>query len=263
MLAPKDDLTLLIDAARAAGEIAMKHRAAGVEAWDKPDDAGPLTKADLEIDQMLRETLGAARRDYGWLSEETPDNADRLERERVFIVDPIDGTRSFVEGSNAFCHSLAVVEAGRPVAGVVYLPALDRLYSAASGAGAFLNGAPLQLDDRDEITSETILSSRKFMGDTFWPGGPPPLKMTYRASFANRLALVGEGRFDAVVSFRDAWEWDIAAGVAIIEEAGGRVSDRNGQTMRLNSSNAQQAGIIGANALLHDELVARATKPAA
>lgn len=263
MQAPEADLALLIEAAKRAGEIAMKHRAAGIKAWDKPDGAGPLTDADLEIDAMLKETLLRARPDYGWLSEETPDSAARLSHEMVFVIDPIDGTRAYSEGSKSFSHALGIVKDGIPVAGVVFLPALERLYSAALGQGAQLNGAPLTISARDETVAQTALGSRKHLRAEYWPGGPPPLEPAYRSSFANRLALLAQDRFDAVISFRDAWEWDIAAGVVLIEEAGGQVSDRNGDRMRFNSPTAQQAGILAANPVLHRQLLARARGVAA
>ncbi|MEL6952591.1 MAG: 3'(2'),5'-bisphosphate nucleotidase CysQ [Pseudomonadota bacterium] len=257
------DLDILIEAARRAGEIATRHREKGIRSWEKPDDAGPLTDADLEIDAMLKETLTKARPNYGWLSEETPDTPARLERESVFVIDPIDGTRAYSEGRSSFSHSLGLVRHGVPVAGVVYLPVLDRLYAAAEGHGAYLNGERLQMPPRDELTAGTVLGSRKHMREEYWPGGPPPLEPAYRSSFANRLALVAQDRFDAVVSFRDAWEWDIAAGVVILQEAGGRVTDRDGRPMRFNSPGAKQAGVLAANPTLHRQLLDRARGAAA
>ena len=115
-----DDLTLLTDAAREAGKIAAKFFHSSAEKWDKPGGQGPVTEADLAVDAMLREELTSARCNYAWLSEETEDNPDRLGAERVFIVDPIDGTRSFIEGSTTWAHSLAIARNGRVEAAVVY-----------------------------------------------------------------------------------------------------------------------------------------------
>ncbi|MEX0338437.1 MAG: inositol monophosphatase family protein, partial [Arenibacterium sp.] len=140
---PATDLTLLIEAARAAGETARKFSGLTARQWDKADGAGPVTEADLAVNEVLEEKLRGARPDYGWFSEESEDDLSRLACERVFIVDPIDGTRSFVEGSNTWAHSLAVVENGIVTAGVVYLPMRDKLYGAALGQGAFLNYTPL------------------------------------------------------------------------------------------------------------------------
>ena len=121
-----DDLSLLLDAAKAAGDIARGYFNRAPEVWDKPGGAGPVTEADLAVDTMLREELTAARPDYGWLSEETEDNGKRLDTESVFIVDPIDGTRSFIEGSPTWAHSLAIAKGGEITAAVVFLPEHDK-----------------------------------------------------------------------------------------------------------------------------------------
>lgn len=257
MPGPEDDLALLTDAARAAGIIALRHFAGDRASWEKEGGQGPLTKADLEVDEMLRTELLRARPDYGWLSEETPDSPDRLARQSVFIVDPIDGTRAFVEGERNWAHSLSVVRDGVVTAGVVYLPARDRLYGAALGSGARLNGDPIHVTATPTEADATILTSRVNLKSEHWPGGVPPMALRFRSSFANRLALVAHGQYDAMVSFRPAWEWDIAAGTLILSEAGGQVSDAGGGGFAFNSAYAQQAGVLGANAALHRQLMAR------
>ena len=141
---PEADLAILTDAAREAGKIASGYFGGRYTSEDKPDGAGPVTEADLAVNVMLSETLRAERPDYGWLSEESEDSAVRLGRERVFIVDPLDGTRSFIAGETTWAHSLAVAEEGQVMAAVIYLPMRDRLYAAARGRGATLNGAPIR-----------------------------------------------------------------------------------------------------------------------
>lgn len=256
---PAPDLALLIDAAQAAGRIAEKHWRQDPEAWDKPGGAGPVTEADLEVDRMLRTELLAARPDYGWLSEETEDTPDRLDRERVFVVDPIDGTRSFMAGQRTFAHALAVVENGIPVAGVVYLPLRDKLYTAARGAGAALNGTALHISTRSEVAGATVLAARPNLEGHHWGGTPPALDRHFRSSLAYRLALTGEGRFDAMLTLRNSWEWDIAAGCLIVEEAGGQTTDRHGAGLRFNNPSAQTKGVVAANPRLHAELSAKLT----
>jgi voltage-gated potassium channel Kch len=123
---PAHDLALLTEAALKAGEIAMRFWKRSPKSWDKGGGHGPVTEADLDVNEMLAAKLLAARPDYGWLSEETEDGAARLAAERVFIIDPIDGTRAFMAGEDTFAHSLAVAEHGRVTAAVVYLPALWR-----------------------------------------------------------------------------------------------------------------------------------------
>ncbi len=116
-----DDLALLTEAALAAGRIAMRFWRQAPKSWDKGGEHGPVSEADLAVNAALKDRLLTARASYGWLSEETPDTADRLARDRVFVLDPIDGTRAFLAGEDGFSISLAVVQAGRPVAGVVHL----------------------------------------------------------------------------------------------------------------------------------------------
>src|SRR5690606_16124792 len=137
-----DDLELLRSTAVAAGIIASSYFRRDIKSWTK-ENASPVSEADIIVDRFLAANLLQARPDYGWLSEETADNPSRLECERVFVVDPIDGTRAFLRGEDVWTVSLAVVENGVPVAGVVYAPARDELYEASKGDGARLNGQPL------------------------------------------------------------------------------------------------------------------------
>jgi myo-inositol-1(or 4)-monophosphatase len=195
----------LEDAARAAGEIALRHFERGFEVWEKPGGQGPVTAADLEIDRMLRAELLAARPEYGWLSEESLDGAERLAAERVFVVDPIDGTRAFVARERAWGHSLAVSEKGRVTAAVVHLPRLGRTYAAAAGAGATVNGRPIAASARAELDGARVLANAAALDQANWRGRPPRLERHMRPSLAYRLCLAAEGRFDAMLTFRDLW----------------------------------------------------------
>mgnify|MGYP003543345234 CR=1 FL=1 len=154
------DLTLLEDAARAAGEIAHRFWRKSPEVWDKGDGAGPVSEADYAVNRMLEAELRGARPDYGWLSEESPDGPARLATERQFILDPIDGTRAFLDGDTSFAHSLAVAEAGKIAAAVVYLPMREALYAASSDGPARLNGEVLEVSRPSEIASATVLTSK-------------------------------------------------------------------------------------------------------
>jgi myo-inositol-1(or 4)-monophosphatase len=254
---PAADLALLAEAARAAGRIALSFFRKSPEIWEKHADAGPVTEADYAVDRMLRDTLTGARPGYGWLSEETEDGPARLARPRSFIVDPIDGTRAFIAGEPSWAHSLAVVEAGQATAGVVYLPVPDLLYAATLGGGATLNGQPIRASGRTEETGATVLAGKTAFHPDLWPGGLPQIERKFRPSLAWRLALVGEGRFDAMLTLRPAWEWDIAAGALIAAEAGARVTDRHGGPLRFNSPHPQTAGVIAAAPALHAAFLAR------
>lgn len=254
---PEADLGLLERAARAGGAIALRHFGGGREAVEKPAGQGPVTEADLEVDGALRAMLTTARPEYGWLSEESVDSPARLGARRVFIVDPIDGTRAFVAGRRAWGHSLAIAEHGRIVAGVVHMPMLDRTYAAAAGEGAFCNGAPIRTARRSELAGSDVLASRTQFDPAFWPGGVPEITRHFRPSIAYRMCLAAEGRFDAMLTLGDAWEWDIAAGALIAAEAGAVVTDRLGRDPVFNNAVPQLPGMIVAGAALHARLLER------
>jgi myo-inositol-1(or 4)-monophosphatase len=253
---PDPDLALLLAAAEAAGAIALRHFGNAPEVWDKGQGAGPVSAADLEVDRMLRAELGAARPDYGWLSEESADGPERLAAERVFVVDPIDGTRAFLKGESGFAHSLAVVERGRVVAGVVHMPKLARTYAAAAGAGATANGAAIRVAERTELAAATVLANAATFAPEHWPGGVPRIDRHFRTSLAYRICLAAEGRFDAMLTLRDAWEWDVAAGDLIAREAGATVTTRTGAPPRYNNPRPQVAGFVVAAAPLHAAILA-------
>ncbi|MGC9420894.1 MAG: 3'(2'),5'-bisphosphate nucleotidase CysQ [Rhodovulum sp.] len=254
---PANDLALLTEAAEAAGRIAEHHWSRKLKTWDKPGQQGPVTEADLEIDAMLRERLTAARPGYGWLSEESEDTPERLAADRVFVVDPLDGTRAFLDGDKTFAHALAVAEAGRVVAAVVYLPLHGKLYAATAGAGATLNGAPIRASGRAQLDGAAVLTARPALDPRHWAGPPPRLHRSLRASLAYRLCLVAEGRYDAMLTLRDSWDWDTAAGSLIATEAGARVSDRAGGALVFNTEAPMSRGVIAAPADLHAEVIRR------
>lgn len=258
---PENDLALLSEAARQSGEIATKFATGKNRVWEKSPD-NPVTEADHAVDQFLKETLLASRPDYGWLSEETEDDPARLDAKRIFVVDPIDGTRAFIAGERTWAHSIAVVEDGQPITGVVYLPLMDKLYAGALGCGATLNGAAISPTDTPDLDKATVLASRPAFEDRLWKDGVPPIKRHFRPSLAYRLCLVAEGRFDAMLTLRDSWEWDLAAGAVIATEAGAIVTDRNALPLRFNAPHPMTQGVLAAGSLLHGKLAGRLSEPA-
>ncbi|MEO0485571.1 MAG: 3'(2'),5'-bisphosphate nucleotidase CysQ [Pseudomonadota bacterium] len=258
---PRHDLDLLTAAAQEAGRIAMGYFRADPKTWDKSGGKGritdPVSEADLHVDRYLRDTLCAARPDYGWLSEETEDDATRQAADTLFIVDPIDGTRSFLEGSKTWATSLAVVQNGQPVAAVVHLPARNLTYTAARGAGATCNGAPLTVSPRGTLAGADLLATKWNYDPRFWAGGVPEATRSFRSSLAYRMAITAEGRFDAMFTLRDTWEWDIAAGALLVEEAGGTVVTATGAPLRFNSADARLPGVIAGPHALTQALLAR------
>lgn len=218
------------------------------EVWFKTGDS-PVSEADYAADRYLRETLLAARPDYGWLSEETADNRDRLAARRTFVVDPIDGTRGFVDGRTAWCVSVAVVENGRSLAGVLECPARQETYWATSGGGAFLNDAALKL---------------KAPGERLRIAGPKPMidklpqqwqvrldREAYVPSLAYRIAMIANGALDASFVKPNAHDWDIAAAELILAEAGGQLLDRHGRRPAFAGENIVHGALMaGSGALL-------------
>lgn len=255
MSEPAADTALLIGAAEAAGKIALNYWRRAPEAWDKPGGAGPVSEADLAVDRALREELTAARPGYGWLSEETPDDAARLARERVFIVDPIDGTRAFLEGDEAWALSLAVAVGGRITAAAVHLPARRLTYAASLDTAATRNGLPIAASLRQDLKGADLMTNKANLAPAHWPGGLPEVKRSFRSSLAWRLCLAAEARADAMLTLRPTWEWDAAAGSLIAERAGCRISDRQGRALAFNRPAPQTDGVIAAPPALHRALM--------
>ena len=239
MPAPDDDLTLLESRVRAAGKIALQYFGGSYKRWNK-EGGSPVTEVDLAIDAFLKTELGQARPDYGWLSEESVDNPARLDRARVFVVDPIDGTIAFMKGRPHFTICAAIVEQGCPVAGVVFNPARDECFTACSGRGARLNGEPIHVGDRVEIEGMRLLADRKLF--TEWP----PMQIESFSSIAYRIVLVAMARFDAMISLTLKRDWDLAAADLILAEAGGRLVGGDGAALRYNRAQAIQGATIAA-----------------
>jgi myo-inositol-1(or 4)-monophosphatase len=195
----------------------------------------PVTTADHAADSRLKEILTEARPDYGWLSEETVDSPDRLSKERVWVVDPLDGTKEFIEGVPQFVVSIAIVESGEPVVGVLYNPVTKDIFTAAKGEGSFLNDEPVRCVTKDNVSDMVILNSRSETRRGLWE----PFANTFgelRAigSVAYKLGLTAAGKADIFASLRPKNEWDICAGNCIINEAGGKLIDLNGNIRRYN-----------------------------
>ena len=249
---PESDLALLCAAAREAGALALRHAQRKPVVTMKPDAAGPVTDADLAVNALLKKRLTAERPHYGWLSEETPDSERRLGPEYTFIIDPIDGTRAFIDGSGDWAHSLAIARAGVIVAAAVFLPVKKTLYAAAAGQGATLNGAAIRVSPARSPDRANILTAKPTLDAIHWQGGTPPaFQRKFRSSLDWRLCLVAEGAFDGMLTLRPSWEWDIAAGALIVAEAGGTVTDRLGKALRFNNPHPQTDGVIAAPGGVH------------
>jgi myo-inositol-1(or 4)-monophosphatase len=245
---------LAIRAARAAGEaIVRAYRVEQEVRFKSPDQ--PVTEADLAADRILHRILLGERPDYGWLSEETADSPDRLRRERLWVVDPIDGTNSFVAGRPEFAVCVGLVDRGRAVVGVVHNPVTGEVFHAAEGGGAFRDGAPIRVSEVGLDGAPRIVASRWEMKrgefDAFhgaW--GVEPLGST-----AYKMCRVAEGGAEAFVSRGPKAEWDVAAAVVIVREAGGTVTRLDGRPPEFNQSEPSWRGIAASNGLVHHELL--------
>lgn len=224
---PDKELALLRDAAAEAGRIAMRYFGRDPEVWFK-DGHSPVSEADLAVDQFLKKTLLEARPDYGWISEETQDDREIAPRRRSFVVDPIDGTRSYIAGKDQWCISIAIIENGRPLAGVLECPVRSETIEAVLGGGARQNGQDIAVASPapDEILS--IALSRSTL-DTLPEGlRGRVVAHPYISSLAYRIAMVARGEIAGTFIRPNSHDWDLAAADLILGEAGGAIRVPNG-----------------------------------
>ena len=250
------DLELALRAIRAAGAAILPAFRAEAEVRFKAPDQ-PVTDADMEADRILREILLGGRPHYGWLSEETKDTPERLAKERLWVVDPIDGTNSFVEGYPEFAVSVGLVDRGRAVVGAVFNPAADELYHAMAGGGAFLNGARIHVSRTDEAAEvRRLCASRWEMARGELERFCAPWSVLPLGSTAWKMAKVADGSVDVFISAGPKNEWDVAGAAVIVAEAGGRVTGPGGAALRYNQPNPAWRGVVATNGLLHDAVLA-------
>ncbi|MBB3693929.1 3'(2'),5'-bisphosphate nucleotidase CysQ [Sphingomonas sp. BK580] len=228
--------------AREAGQMAFARWRTDFARWEKAPGS-PVCEVDIDVDRMLHARLGALLPDAGWLSEETADRPDRLARERVWVVDPIDGTRDYIRGRAGWCVSVALIEHGRPVIGVLDAPARGEVWFARAGAGATVareDGRRFELAAGDR---------RDFEGARVPVDALPKTDRTLVAvekpnSIALRIAMVASDRADLVATLRWGNEWDIAAAVLVAGEAGATVSDALGAPILFNKPDPRAYGVL-------------------
>jgi myo-inositol-1(or 4)-monophosphatase len=241
-------------AARAAGGIVRRWYAGEYTVSEKAHDS-PVTEADVEANQRIQQIIGAAFPNDGWLSEETRDSAARLAKSRVWVVDPLDGTKEFIQRIPEFCVSIALVEAGVPVLGVLYNPASEELFAGHAGGGVMLNDRAVRVTATTDIARARFLASRSEDKRGEWDEFKNELHVELTGSVAYKLGLIAAGRGDATFSLTPKNEWDICAGAALITAAGGRITDRYGQALRFNKPKTLLPGIIASNAHLYAPIV--------
>ncbi len=227
-----------------AGAVALSRFRTDFARWEKtPGD--PVSEVDLAVDALLHERLSALLPDAGWLSEESADDPGRLQRERIWVVDPIDGTRDFIRGRAGWAVSVALVEHGRPVIGVLDAPARDEVWRATLGHGATLNGVPLVASTRTafagaRVPTEALPKADRDLATVFKPN-----------SIALRIAMVAANQADLVATLRWGNEWDIAAAALIAGEAGASVTDALGGELTFNKPDPRAFGVIASAPAIH------------
>jgi myo-inositol-1(or 4)-monophosphatase len=215
----------------------------------------PVTEADRALDAVLRKEL--LRDGEGWLSEESVDDRIRLQHSRVWVVDPLDGTREFVKGIPEFCVSIGFVENGRPVAGGIYNPATDETFLGSIDSGVTYNGKPAQPSQRRNLNGALVLASRSEVKRGEWkPFENAAFKIRPMGSVAYKLALVSAGLADITFTLTPKNEWDVVAGAALVQSAGGFVSTLDKAALTANHRNPLLSGLLAGGPFLKDELLA-------
>lgn len=250
------ELKSAIEAAQEAGTIIMQYYKSKYEIRDKSYH-NPVTTADHAVDNFLKNTLTKLYPNYGWLSEETVDTKERLNHARTWVVDPLDGTKEFIEGVPHFVVSVALVENGEPIVGVLYNPASDELFSATKGKGAFLNGERLSCSSKKEFKDMVILNSRSETRNGLWEPYSTDFKEKRAiGSVAYKLGLTSAAKADIFASLRPKNEWDICAGHCILREAGGEMVTLHGKPITYNNEKTLiTPGLVASNVEVLDELI--------
>lgn len=238
------ELQLLEEAAREAGALALTYFGQNPETWFKGNKS-PVSEADIAVDRFLTEVLRGARPGYGWLSEETADNHVRLEHERVFIVDPIDGTRAFLAGGDEWTVSIALVEDGRPIAGTVYCPRRDEMFAARQGGGTRLNRSVVSVSNKVDMDGASLTGPHSIVANNEIQAAGFEAGEVLR-SLAYRLAMVACGRADVGAARGGPSDWDLAAADLLVQEAGGKLTDLSGRGLIYNQQKTRHPALVAA-----------------
>lgn len=214
----------------------------------------PVTEADKAVDAALRQEL--LREGEGWLSEESVDDRSRLDKKRVWIVDPLDGTREFIAGIPEFCVSVAMVQDGIPVAGGVCNPATKEVFLGSLESGVTYNGKPVHASQRKSLKGALVLASRSETKRGEWKRFEKGLlEVRPIGSVAYKLALVSAGLADATFTLTPKHEWDVAGGAALVSSAGGFVSTLQNSALQCNNKSPLLSGLLACGPFLRDELL--------
>jgi myo-inositol-1(or 4)-monophosphatase len=241
-------------AAREAGQILLRYYGGAYRVDEKSAD-NPVTAADLAANESLKASILGAFPADGWLSEENADSDERLRQKRVWIVDPLDGTKEFISEIPEFCICVALVEEGTPRVAVEYNPVRDELFAARKGHGTFMNGTQVHVSTQVDLRHATVLASRSEEARGEWEPYRSSMRVELSGSVAYKFALVASGRADATFTLTPKNEWDVCAGALLVSEAGGMVTDPDGRAIRFNNRATLLPGLIASNQLLHRSIL--------
>jgi myo-inositol-1(or 4)-monophosphatase len=248
------ELDLAREAALSAGQILEHYFRDRRFAIDQKGRDNPVTTADFEADSEIKRLLSGPFPKYGWLSEETADNPDRLLCRRAWIVDPLDGTKEFIQGIPEFVIAIALAEEGYPILGVTYNPIKREMFWCTRGGGCYQDARPVRVTPTPSLEHATVLASRSETSRGEWKSYEGKIRVNPIGSVAYKLALVAAGRADATFTLTPKSEWDIASGAALIAEAGGRITEIDGSEMRFNKPSVKLKGLVASNTLLHEQI---------
>lgn len=237
---------------REAGALAHKAFGTRVRTWVKEHNS-PVSEIDIAVNHLLKERLTAIAPEAGWLSEESDDDPARLGASRVWIVDPIDGTRSFIAGRPDWTISVALVEAGRPVIAALFAPASGEFFRAAAGSGATCNGMPIAVTPGGVIAGARIAGPKGLL-DRLAAVAPAFTTPPRIHSLALRLARVADGTLDAAFASSTSHDWDLAAADLLVHEAGGALTTLGGTTLAYNGTSTVHGTLVAAGLVRHQAL---------
>ena len=239
-----------------AGHIALKWFNNDPENWKK-EDGSLISKVDIEINDLLGKILKENNPNYGWLSEESEDDKSRLEKEITFVVDPLDGTKAFLEGKKEFSISIALVRNGEPISGIVYSPSTKEMFEAEKGKGSWKNKKKVNISKFNKLKGCRMVAFKPMFSHPSWKSPWPKMLIDNKNSIAYRMALVASGEFDAMMALNSKNDWDIAAGDLLITEAGGYVSQHNNKKIKYNDISTKKPSVIGSNKEIYNEIINR------
>jgi myo-inositol-1(or 4)-monophosphatase len=250
---PGSKLAALETVMHEAGELARVTSQRGFRQWTKGADRSPVSEADIAVNDLLQERLTALAPQAGWLSEETIDHLPSRAMAAAWIVDPIDGTRAFISGLPDWTISVALVEDGRPTLAAVYAPVTDEMFLAVRGKGTTRNGAAVKASGGGVLAGARVAAPKRYLErlSRIDPGVLPQPKVH---SLALRFARVAQGELEAALATPGSHDWDLAAADLLVHEAGGLMTDINGEALRFNRPHVRHGALIAAGAARHATL---------